>query len=128
MFNKSASPYLICFHSPKIIVERYEFDVELLVQTPTSMHGSSEGHMGYLYKRSSTAMQKKKDAAECSCDALYQSAHSLVVQNDNNDNKLENLYKTVAASVDAEINGGRVTRAKKVVHCIESDHTSTDEE
>jgi hypothetical protein len=33
------------------MIEEYGFDVELIVQAPTSMHGSSEGHMGYLYRR-----------------------------------------------------------------------------
>mmetsp|Transcript_15582 Transcript_15582/g.28320 ORF Transcript_15582/g.28320 Transcript_15582/m.28320 type:complete len:433 (-) Transcript_15582:221-1519(-) len=51
MFNRSASPYLICYHGPKLMIEEYGFDVELIVQAPTSMHGSSEGHMGYLYRR-----------------------------------------------------------------------------
>merc|ERR1711935_355086 len=43
--------YLICYHGPKAIIEDYEFDVTLLAQMPTSMHGSKEGHMGYIYKR-----------------------------------------------------------------------------
>lgn len=51
MFNRSNSPYLICYHGPKLIIERYGFNVELIVQTPTSMHGSSEVHTGYLYRR-----------------------------------------------------------------------------
>jgi Histone methylation protein DOT1 len=42
IWNRSASPYLICFHAPKDIVESYGFDVELLAQTQTSMHGSNE--------------------------------------------------------------------------------------
>ena len=51
MWNRSTSPYLICYHGPKYIVQKYNFDVELLIQTPTSMHGSKEGHMGYIYRR-----------------------------------------------------------------------------
>ena len=51
MFNRSQSDYLICYHGPKLMVERYGFNVDLIVQAPTSMHGSSEGHMGYIYKR-----------------------------------------------------------------------------
>ena len=51
MWNRSHSEYLICYHGPKNIIESYGFHVELLTQTPTSMHGSKEGHMGYLYKR-----------------------------------------------------------------------------
>jgi len=51
MFNRSKSPYLICYHSPRVMINRFGFHVELIVQTQTSMHGSSEGHMGYIYKR-----------------------------------------------------------------------------
>ena len=50
-WNRSQSPYLICFHGPKTIISDYEFDVELLAKTPTSMHASGEGHTGYIYQR-----------------------------------------------------------------------------
>ncbi len=50
-FNRSRCPYLICYHGPKLIAERYGFNVELLTQIHTSMHGSSEGHTAYFYKR-----------------------------------------------------------------------------
>ena len=58
MFNRSESPYLICYHGPKLMVERYGFNVELIVQSSTSMHGSSECHMGYLYRR--VGVEKKR--------------------------------------------------------------------
>lgn len=51
MFNQSHSPYLICYHAPRLMIDRYGFNVELIVQMPTSMHGSSENHMGYIYRR-----------------------------------------------------------------------------
>jgi len=38
-FNRSHCKWLICFHGPKLIVEKYGFHAELLVQKPTSMHG-----------------------------------------------------------------------------------------
>ena len=60
MFNRSQSPYLICYHGPKLIIERYGFDVELLVQNPTSMHGSKEVHTGYIYRRA----QNKKSRSQ----------------------------------------------------------------
>ena len=59
MFNRSNSPYLICYHCPKLIIDRYGFNVELIVQTNTSMHGSSEGHMGYIYRRAGLEASKK---------------------------------------------------------------------
>ncbi len=51
MWNRSTCPYLICYHGPKYIIQKYNFNVELLIQTSTSMHGSKEGHMGYIYRR-----------------------------------------------------------------------------
>ncbi len=59
MFNRSESPYLICYHGPKLIIERYGFNVELLVQSPTSMHGSSEVHSGYIYRRVESLQNNK---------------------------------------------------------------------
>jgi hypothetical protein len=38
----------------------YGFDVELVTKFPTSMHGSSEGHQCYVYRR--TAMPSAADA------------------------------------------------------------------
>lgn len=72
MWNTSSSPYLICYHSPKDIIDAYQFNVELVIQTSTSMHGSSEGHMGYIYKRSG------RPKTSPICDALYQPAWDLV--------------------------------------------------
>uniref|UniRef100_A0A7S1FSM1 DOT1 domain-containing protein n=1 Tax=Corethron hystrix TaxID=216773 RepID=A0A7S1FSM1_9STRA len=50
-FNSSDSPWLICYHPPRHIIKKYAFNVELVVQMTTSMHGSSEGHMAYIYRR-----------------------------------------------------------------------------
>jgi len=35
---------LICYHSPKDIIVSYDFDVELVAQEMTAMHGSKEPH------------------------------------------------------------------------------------
>mmetsp|Transcript_14408 Transcript_14408/g.42235 ORF Transcript_14408/g.42235 Transcript_14408/m.42235 type:complete len:436 (-) Transcript_14408:294-1601(-) len=52
MFNDSCtSEFLICYHSPRLIIQEYGFEVELLVQRQTSMFGSSENHMCYFYRR-----------------------------------------------------------------------------
>jgi Histone methylation protein DOT1 len=59
MWNRSTSPYLICYHGPNHIIHEYDFHVKLLVQTPTSMHGSKEGHMGYIYQRMETARTER---------------------------------------------------------------------
>jgi len=78
MFNKSQSEFLICYHGPRLMIERYEFNVELIVQTPTSMHGSAEGHTGYIYRRnpeckpSGKACRTKKFGVHC--DPLFAKA------------------------------------------------------
>lgn len=69
MWNRSSSPYLICYHGPKDIIETYEFDVELVTQRQTSMHGSKEGHMGYIYQR-----KPVKSFDPTACDPLFRSA------------------------------------------------------
>jgi len=58
MFNRSQSPYLICYHGPRLMVDRYGFDVELIIQASTSMHGSSENHTGYIYRRAQAHSKK----------------------------------------------------------------------
>jgi len=73
MFNRSKSNYLICYHGPRLMVERYGFNVELLHQSTTSMHGSSENHMGYLYKRIKMT-KEDNNAGVLKCDPLFQKA------------------------------------------------------
>merc|ERR1712127_736281 len=71
MFNNSESKYLICYHGPKLMIDRYKFNVELVEQTSTSMHGSSENHMGYLYKR---VDRKNRTLKKEKCDPLFADA------------------------------------------------------
>lgn len=52
MFNTSrTSEFLICYHSPRLMIDEYGFEIKLLAQKQTSMFGSSESHMCYLYRR-----------------------------------------------------------------------------
>ncbi|CAJ1942064.1 unnamed protein product [Cylindrotheca closterium] len=130
MWNKSgrsASPaepegtqnceYLICYHGPKAIIEDYEFDVELMAQMPTSMHGSKEGHMGYIYKRMTKSSAGKgknsKDSGEkqkassrraIKCDPLFQHSFHLVQQG------LNPLHEHVSQQLEETLGGGRRTR------------------
>lgn len=74
MFNNSQSEYLICYHSPKLMIEKYEFNIELLVKTSTSMHGSAEGHEGYIYRRTKKANKRKACSTSkfgIPCDPLF---------------------------------------------------------
>lgn len=72
MFNRSRSNYLICYHAPRLMIDRYKFKVELITQMSTSMHGSSENHTGYLYKR--IKMKEVDDNESPICDPLFQEA------------------------------------------------------
>lgn len=71
MWNRSQSPYLICYHSPKDIIQNYEFEAELITQLPTSMHGSKEGHTGYIYKRTKSKGKKNRPSALTQTDPLF---------------------------------------------------------
>ena len=60
------------------MIEDYGFHIELIVQTPTSMHGSAEGHTGYIYCRSK---ERKLSSKVCKtrtfgvlCDPLFAEA------------------------------------------------------
>jgi hypothetical protein len=92
MFNISQSEYLICYHGPRLMIEDYGFNIELLHQTPTSMHGSAEGHQGYIYRRS------KKEATKCTtktfrvpCDPLFADAWEMCRSRNLGDNLLRHV-------------------------------------
>jgi hypothetical protein len=52
VFNSSLnSKYLMCFKKPKIIVEKYEFNVEEIGRVRTSMSGSGEGNTCFFYRK-----------------------------------------------------------------------------
>lgn len=101
MWNKSSSEFLICYHGPRAIIEDYEFDVELLTQTSTSMHGSKEGHMGYLYKRKT---KKRGKENKIKCDKLFQKSWDLVQEG------LEPLHEDVTQQLQSVMGSGRRTR------------------
>ena len=107
MFNKSLSPYLICYHNPKNIIEKYGFDVELLTQAPTSMHGSKEGHMGYLYRRKKVV---ENALVFTVCDPSFKEAWEVVQSG------LSPLQNNVTGLVHDFNLGGRVTRSKGILH------------
>ncbi len=84
-FNASRETcgFLVCYHGPRLIAERYGFHVELITQIPTSMHGSSEGHTAYFYKRATPLpLPKPKAKAQAprqpQCDALFKAGLDLL--------------------------------------------------
>jgi hypothetical protein len=102
MWNCSSSPYLICYHGPRDIIKEYEFDVELVTQTTTSMHGSKEGHMAYIYQR-----VPLKSVESQPCDPLFSSAWEKV------QGGLETLRSEVTAKVEEKMSSGSTTRSSR---------------
>ena len=139
MFSRSqVSQYLICFHNPRLIVDRYGFDVELLAQTPTKMHGSSESHTGYVYRKrdpyrsgvlprslpmlieseassfeddtSSTTVHSVQNEIQ-QCDPLFQDVWDIVKKG------LSDLTDSVSDQIKKDLNCGRPKRVRKqIVH------------
>ena len=97
MFNESKSNYLVCYHGPRLMVDRYKFDIELIVQTSTSMHGSCENHMGYLYKRT----KMKKASKNIPCDSLFLDSWKLASGDVSKLSKYveEQVYKEMDSSI-----------------------------
>ncbi|KAG7336830.1 histone methylation protein [Nitzschia inconspicua] len=117
LWNKSdpnVCRYLICYHGPKDIIDEYEFEVELLAQTPTSMHGSKEGHMGYIYRRTGaqslnlTSPRLSNVTMRVTCDPLFQSSFQVVRDG------LQPLHREVSRQMQ-ELMGGtsRTTRSRQ---------------
>lgn len=67
-FNRSTAPYLVSFHAPKKIIEMYGYHVTNVGRISTSMSGSSEGHLCYVYERTEKAANLSNDI-----DTLFKS-------------------------------------------------------
>ena len=106
MWNRSSSPYLICFHGPKDIVNNYEFDAELIVQTPTSMHGSNEGHTGYIYRRTGRHYQPSSKVS--TCDPYFEETWALVKSG------LDSLKSDVDSKIEEKMRSGTSTRSRRL--------------
>lgn len=76
--------------------------MELLAQTPTSMHGSKEGHTGYVYRRTAG-----KNGQSIKCDKLFQKSWDLVRKG------LEPLHEDVSQQFDETMGSGRRTRRSR---------------
>ena len=93
------------------MIEKYGFDIELIVQASTSMHGSAEGHMGYIYRRSSP-----KTTPSCTkngniqCDPRFSDAFSLVHQNPDH---IRNVIKQQLKETLTSTRPKRTLRAKR---------------
>lgn len=106
MWNTSKSPFLICYHSPRDIIDHYEFNVELVAQMNTSMHGSKESHMGYIYRRSGG--DGNDDESSDACDPAFKDVWNRV-KNDS----LDSLRKRVNAELDSCMRSGPSSRTRR---------------
>jgi len=116
MWNRSDSgscQYLICYSGPRNIIDCYEFDVELLLQIPTSMHGSKENHMGYIYSRTTKKSSEGKKISlnrNVACDPLFKPSYQLVKRG------LKELEKEVDRQVKVEMGDSRrTTRSRQKI-------------
>lgn len=106
MWNRSSSSYLICFHGPKDTISSYEFAVELVVQTSTSMHGSKEGHTGYIYRR--TPCTKAQSSSQSpACDPYFAETWEKVLSG------FDSLKNHVDSKVDENMQSGTLTRSRR---------------
>ena len=119
MFNKSQSEYLICYHAPHLIQDRYGFNVELIVQSTTSMHGSSENHMGYIYRRSTATPKKNKTTITVKhddiprgipCDPLFVKAW------ESTRNSASELFDEVHLDLKTNLSSQRPRRIRKPIN------------
>mmetsp|Transcript_21589 Transcript_21589/g.47819 ORF Transcript_21589/g.47819 Transcript_21589/m.47819 type:complete len:412 (+) Transcript_21589:88-1323(+) len=122
MWNRSdtgSCQYLICYASPRDVIDCYQFDAELLTQVSTSMHGSKESHMGYIYGRTTPkkASRGKKSSNQSSvaCDPLFKPAYKLVKKG------LVALEREVDRQVEEEMGGSqRITRSRQKIQFSKS--------
>jgi len=105
MWNRSSSPYLVCFHGPRDIIDAYGFEVDLIVQTPTSMHGSKEGHTGYIYKR--TNRTEPSVVQSQPCDPYFQPSWELVKSG------IVELKQEIDQRLDEKMKSGTSTRSRR---------------
>ena len=76
VFNRSGTSvqYFISFQAPTIIIDDYDFNVELICKINTKMHGSDENHMCYMYKRTAHVGNMITCPTRCfgvTCDAQF---------------------------------------------------------
>jgi hypothetical protein len=99
-WNRSGSEFLICYHGPKDMVDTYEFSVQLVVQLPTNMTGSTESHVCYIYRRIPVATS---DIC-AQCDPFFSDAWEMCKTRDANalhnyvSEELEKLNKMLSNS------------------------------
>jgi hypothetical protein len=101
IFNRSCSSYLICYHPPSTIIDLYGFNVHLLYKQNTNMHGSGEGHTGYIYTRTQVI---QGDMSDVTCDPMFLESWNHV------NSGINHLHDVVCKTLQLELNIPRQTR------------------
>ena len=101
VFNRSCSSYLICYHPPAIMIVRYKFDIILLCQQNTTMHGSGENHTGYIYAR---AIKTENPSPDILCDPMFIDSWNIVR------NGIHTIDDFVCRNLTLEVNAPRSKR------------------
>lgn len=69
-FNSSMyAQYLVSYRPPHRVIEEYGYEVEIVDQIPTSMHGSGESHTAYFYRRSAASLAARMTETQASTQA-----------------------------------------------------------
>ena len=106
VFNRSCSSYLICYHPPAIMIVRYKFDIILLCQQNTTMHGSGENHTGYIYRRT---IIMNNPSSDFPIDPIFMESWNIV------NSGLHTINDIVCRTLALEVNAPRAKRRKYYV-------------
>jgi len=132
--NSQYAQYLVSYRPPRRVIEEYGYAVEFVDKVSTSMHGSSEGHMAYFYRRTNeppklTAAERAvyknlrmparpgfgEKTEEVLCDAAFEKCARLAV------GPVSDLAAFAAYVVDTELlNSERPKRERKPVRLFDA--------
>ena len=101
VFNRSCSSYLICYHPPAIMIVRYKFDIILMCQQNTTMHGSGENHTGYIYRRT---IIMNNPSSDFPIDPIFMESWNIV------NSGLHTINDVVCRTIALEVNAPRAKR------------------
>ena len=127
-FNSSIyARFLVSYRPPNRVIDEYGYEVELVDQLPTAMHGSGESHMAYVYRRTNNPMSETLAAAQPNlkrlvlpcrpgftevdesvyCDKAFYMAAKLAV------GSVATLHQHCAGVVDVLLNSAKPKRDRK---------------
>jgi len=82
----STAKWVLCYHAPHLMIDKYGFSMEFVEKQATSMHGSSEGHTAYLYKcthaKALKPVKKQVKSIVADSDPLFRETFEVLSQDD----------------------------------------------